>query len=273
MPNGFIYNFSDQVQIENIPTYTVQWIDDGAGTLTNSDTLTPTYTPTVSETGDVTLTMSITPENPNVCTGLDPVERSFVLTIEPLPVVYAGDDVTLCEDEPYTTLSADVDFTTDYEWSHDGEGSISPDTSSENVTYTPNDLDYIRGYVVLTLTATPEGNCTGKADVVDSFRITYSPPPTVEVLVGDTNADGVEEYPSSFCGSESYTFDAAQVVGQNVVSYNWETIGGDGTFSDDTDEQTPTYTPGMETKQMVVLPFALLLLTKEVVPLTNSILI
>ena len=236
--------FSDQVQIENITTYTVQWFEDGAGDLTNSDTLTPTYTPLSSETGDVTLTLRITPDNPNVCTGLDPVERSFVLTIEPLPVVYAGDDVTLCEDESYTTLSADVDFTTDYEWSHDAFGSISPDTSSENVTYTPNDQDYIRGYVVLTLTATPEGNCTGKPDVVDSFRITYSPPPTVEVLVGDTNADGIEEYPSSFCGSESYTFDAAQVVGQNVVSYNWETIGGDGTFSDDTDEQTPTYTPG-----------------------------
>ena len=56
--------FSDQVQIENIPTYSVQWFDDGAGNLTNSDTLTPTYTPTVSETGDVTLTMSITPETP-----------------------------------------------------------------------------------------------------------------------------------------------------------------------------------------------------------------
>ena len=236
--------FSDQVQIENISSYTVQWVEDGAGTLTNSDTLTPTYTPLSSETGDVTLTLRITPDNPNVCTGLDPVERSFVLTIEPLPVVYAGDDITLCEGESYTTLSADVDFTTDFEWSRDGFGSISPDTSSENVTYTPNDQDYIRGYVVLTLTATPEGNCTGKPDAVDSFRITYSPPPTVEVLVGDTNADGVEEYPSSFCGSESYTFDAAQVVGQNVVSYNWETIGGDGTFSDDTDEQTPTFTPG-----------------------------
>ena len=143
-----------------------------------------------------------------------------------------------------TTLSADVDFTTDYQWTKDGEGSISPDTSSENVTYTPSDLDYIRGYVILTLTATPEGNCTGKPDVVDSFRITYSPPPTVRVDVGDINGDGVEEYPSSFCGSESYTFEATQVVGQNVVSYNWGTIGGDGTFSDDTDEQTPTYTPG-----------------------------
>ena len=236
--------FSDQVQIEHIPSYSIQWFEDGAGDLTNSDTLTPTYTPLSSETGDVTLTLRITPDNPNVCTGLDPVERSFVLTIEPLPVVYAGDDVTLCEDDPYTTLSADVDFTTDYEWSHDGFGSFTPNNSSENVTYTPNDQDYIRGYVILTLTATAEGNCTGKPDVVDSFRITYSPPPAVEVLVGDTNGDGVEEYPSSFCGSESYTFDAAQVVGQNVVSYNWETIGGDGTFSDDTDEQTPTFTPG-----------------------------
>ena len=236
--------FNDQVQIENIPSYTIQWTHDGAGVLTNSDTLTPTYTPTVSETGDVTLTMSITPANPNVCTGLDPVVRSFVLTIEPLPVVYAGDDITLCQGEIHTTQSADVDFTTNFQWSHDGFGSFTPNNSSENVTYTPNDQDYVRGYVVLTLTATPEGNCTGKPDVVDSFRITYSPPPTVEVLVGDTNADGVEEYPSSFCGSESYTFDAAQVVGQNVVSYNWETIGGDGTFSDDTDEQTPTYTPG-----------------------------
>ena len=52
------------------------------------------------------------------------------------------------EGEPYTTLSADVDFTTDYQWTVDGEGSISPDTSSENVTYTPDDLDYIRGYVI-----------------------------------------------------------------------------------------------------------------------------
>ena len=71
---------------------------------------------------------------------------------------------------------------------------------------------------------------------------------------------------SSFCGSESYTFEATQVVGQNVVSYNWGTIGGDGTFSDDTDEQTSTYTPGNGTKQMVVLPFVLQLLAKEVVP-------
>ena len=47
-----------------------------------------------------------------------------------------------------------------------------------------------------------------------------------------------------FLCSETYTFDPNQVVGQNVVSYNWETVGGDGTFSDSTDEQTPTYTPG-----------------------------
>ena len=29
-----------------------------------------------------------------------------------------------------------------------------------------------------------------------------------------------------------------------MASYNWETVGGDGTFSDPVDNQTPTFTPG-----------------------------
>ena len=235
--------FSDQVTISNIPSYSIEWISDGLGTLTNFNSLTPTYTPLSTETGDVTLSMIITPETPTVCTGVDPIVNNLVLTLEPLPIVTAGDDVTLCQGEAYTTLSADVDFTTDFKWTHDGFGNFTPNSSSENVTYTPDNQDYTRGFVILTLTATPEGNCTGKPDVVDSFRIDYTPPPTVEVKF-DTNQDGVEEYSSSFCASETYTFDPNQVVGQNVVSYNWETVGGDGTFSDSTDEQTPTYTPG-----------------------------
>ena len=235
--------FSDQVTISNIPSYSIEWTHDGLGTLTNFNSLTPTYTPLSTETGNVTLSMTITPETPTVCTGVDPIVNNLVLTLEPLPIVTAGDDVTLCQGESYTTLSADVDFTTDFEWTHDGYGNFTPNSSSENVTYTPNDQDYTRGFVILTLTATPEGNCTGKPDVVDSFRIDYTQPPSVEVIF-DTNQDGVEEYSSSFCASETYTFDANQVVGQNVVSYNWETVGGDGTFSDSTDEQTPTYTPG-----------------------------
>ena len=79
-----------------------------------------------------------------------------MLTLEPLPIVTAGDDVTLCQGEAYTTLSADVDFTTNFEWTHDGYGNFTPNSSSENVTYTPNDQDYTRGFVILTLTATPK---------------------------------------------------------------------------------------------------------------------
>ena len=234
----------DQVTIDNIPSYSLEWEHNGTGDLTNFNSLTPTYTPSVDEVGNVVLTLKVTPDTPTICTGLDPIERNFDLTISPLPVVTAGDDVILCQGESYTTLSADVDFTTNFQWTIDGFGSLTPNSSSENVTYTPVDEDYVRGYVVLTLSATPEGDCSGKADVVDSFRITYSQPPNVQVIVGDVNGDGVEEYPSSFCGSGTYTFTSDQVVGENVASYNWETVGGDGTFSDPVDNQTPTFTPG-----------------------------
>ena len=114
----------------NIPSYSIEWISDGLGTLTNFNSLTPTYTPLSTETGDVTLSMIITPETPTVCTGVDPIVNNLVLTLEPLPIVTAGDDVTLCQGEAYTTLSADVDFTTDFKWTHDGFGNFTPNSSS-----------------------------------------------------------------------------------------------------------------------------------------------
>ena len=74
------------------------------------------------------------------------------------------------------------------------------------------------------------------------ITLTFIPSPTVSILEGDTNNDGVDEYPTEFCGSTDYQFTDDQIIVTNVASFQW-TTNGDGTISDSTSE-FPTYSPG-----------------------------
>ncbi|MBI5220070.1 MAG: gliding motility-associated C-terminal domain-containing protein [Bacteroidia bacterium] len=87
---------------------TLNWLTSGTGTFTNNNTLTPSYTPSTSDTtaGYVALTLVAY----SLC-GND--SDSMVLNFTSLPTANAGNDVTICAGSD-TTLSATGG--TGYQW-------------------------------------------------------------------------------------------------------------------------------------------------------------
>ena len=71
----------------------VSWSHNGTGSLTNGNSLTPTYTPGISETGVVTLTLTANSTMPCPAVFLD----FMLLTVNASPIAYAGNDASICE--------------------------------------------------------------------------------------------------------------------------------------------------------------------------------
>ena len=247
----------NELVIDNIPSYSLLWQAEGPGQLTNfaGNSKTPTYTPQDGQVGNVTITLTITPDNPTTCTGTDPIVETISLFIEPLPIVDAGPtEVFLCEGESYETILANVvpaDITK-YWNIETGSGSFTdgqdpPSAVSDtnlNLFYTPSQQDYERGFAVLSLNATPEGNCVGEPDVSDMITLRFNQPPTIDIKGED---DG---FSTIICDTQTYTYSFAnnQVIVDNGFSYKWNTLG-DGEFLSSDEILLPEYRAGDLDKQ------------------------
>ena len=196
------------------------WISTGTGTLVNTGTLNPTYTPSAGETGNVTLTLTSKAISP--CTP--DVTDQMVITIIPQPVVYAGPAASICGKTPFTVGGATAINYTSVRWTGNGSGSITNPTSL-TPTYTPSDADLASGSVILTLSAKGNSPC---ADVTDSFILTINQNPTV-----NAGADG------TLC-TGPFTITGATAANQGVLTW---TTHGDGHFTN-ANLLSPIYEPG-----------------------------
>ena len=233
----FIF-LANVASVSNETSFT--WSSDGGGVFANTNTLTPTFTPSAAEidAGQAIISLSAQPIAP--CA--DPVVDTMTLTIQQLPVVEAGNNAVLCEsDTDYQTLTASVSRQSAINWTSSGNGTFDNDTVI-NTIYTPSADDRSLGFVTLTLTATPIAPCDAGTTVSDTITLTFSESSSVSILRGDINSDGVDEFETEFCASSDYTFTDNQITDIQVSTYTW-TTSGDGTFSAP-DEKAPTYTPG-----------------------------
>ena len=233
----FIF-LANVASVSNETSFT--WSSDGGGVFANTNTLTPTFTPSAAEidAGQAIISLSAQPIAP--CA--DPVVDTMTLTIQQLPVVEAGNNAVLCEsDTDYQTLTASVSRQSAINWTSSGNGTFDNDTVI-NTIYTPSADDRSLGFVILTLTATPIAPCDAGTTVSDTITLTFSESSSVSILRGDINSDGVDEFETEFCASSDYTFTDNQIADIQVSTYTW-TTSGDGTFSAP-DEKAPTYTPG-----------------------------
>ena len=203
------------------------WSAPTGGTFANGTTLTPTFTPSVAEilAGEAVLVLTAQPESPCAV----PVTDIMVLTIQNQPDVEAGDDTTICEGETYQTNTATLSFSSGATWTTNGSGTFT-NAGALDTTYSPSQADINAGSVVLTLTADAVAPCVNP--IADVLTLTITPKATVSITP-DT---------ATICATDTYSFDASQIVDEHVVSYLWES-SGDGVFSDD-EEEAPTYTPG-----------------------------
>jgi gliding motility-associated-like protein len=205
------------------------WTDNGMGTLTGSNTLTPIYTPAAGETGQVTLTLTVTPLAP--CSA---VTDQMILTISKSATANAGPDTTICAGNPFTLTGASATNYQSVTWTTSGTGTFN-NPHAVNPVYTPSQADIINGTVVLTMNIDPIVPCIA-ASAHMTLTLTGTP-------VADAGPDG------STCAGVPYIIKGATAL--NYSSILWTTTGT-GTLTGPT-TLTPTYTPSPGESGTIIL--------------------
>jgi len=205
------------------------WTSSGTGTLANSTTLTPTYTPSTGETGIVLLVLN------GISSGSCPdAADTMMITIFEEINVFAGPDATICETGDYIITGSSALNYTSLEWSTSGTGTFDNPTVLQPV-YTPSPNDINDGFVFLTLTAYGSPNCPA---VSDEMKLAIEKKP-----IADAGPD------AEICHSESFT--VTQAFAQNDLSITWTTTGigilsGESTLN-------PVYQPAVGESGTVIL--------------------
>jgi gliding motility-associated-like protein len=198
---------------------TLLWTHNGMGTLTGANTITPTYNPAAGETGQVILTLTVTPVAP--CQA---VSDQMVLSISTTATANAGPDAASCGPAPFTLSGASATNYSALTWTTSGTGNFN-DPHVINPVYTPSLVDILTGHVVLTLTIDPIIPCA-----VETAHMTLT-------LTGTPVANAGPN--GSTCAGVTFTVTGATAV--NYSSILW-TTNGTGVLSGQT-TLSPTYTP------------------------------
>ncbi len=220
---GICSNSSVTVSGASATNGTILWTHDGDGSLINETTLTPTYTPSVLDAGNIiTLTMTVTSTTP--CVIVISASALFVVTVNPIPTAFAGGNTTICSNETATVSGASSTDGTIL-WTENGVGSITSGATTLTPTYTAAIGD-AGNTVTLTMTVTSTIACTPAIEAVATYTVNVNPLPTS--VSGGT---------ASICTYETVTVSGATSTNGTIL---W-THNGAGTLSNTT-TLTPTYT-------------------------------
>ncbi len=189
------------------------WTTSGSGTFNNASAPITTYVPSAADIKAGTVTLTLTASGNGSCSS--PSVSAMLVTITPAPTVNAGNNLTVCANNPVATLNGSVTVATGVTWTG-GAGTFNPNANSLNATYTPSATEISAGSVTLTLTTTGNGQCNSKsAQVV----ITIVPSPVVSA--GATN--------ETICADSSYIALKGTVTGG--AAGLWSTSGSGNFFS------------------------------------------
>ncbi|MEI7725305.1 MAG: T9SS type A sorting domain-containing protein, partial [Bacteroidota bacterium] len=197
------------------------WTLTGSGTLTDQTTLTPKFTPVFDQTGDVTLTLTVTGNSP--CTA---VTDAMIIHMLPAAIAYAGLDATICQGSNYPVVGAYVHNSSGIQWTTSGTGTFSNE-SVINPVYTPSLADISAGSVFLTLHAAGDEPCTTASDEMILYII---PAPTANAGLDGSTCEGI-----------AYTIGSASATHHTSVSWTFTPPTAGGLTGGST--LTPTFTP------------------------------
>ena len=201
---------------------TILWSHNGAGSLINETTLTPTYTPDPGDAGHtVTLTMTVSNSPCSDATAI------YTVIVDELPFASAGGSQTICENET-ATVSGTASSNGTIAWTEDGAGSITSGENTLTPTYTPSAGDADKT-VTLTMTVTSNNSCA-PATATATFTVNVRAIPTA-------TAGGSQ----TICVNGTVTVNDASSSNGTIL---W-THNGSGLLSGET-SLTPTYTPSNE---------------------------
>ncbi|MCK4677174.1 MAG: DUF11 domain-containing protein [Bacteroidales bacterium] len=199
------------------------WTTEGDGLFNDTTILHPEYIPGPEDivSGEVNLILTAFANSPCNVAAVD----TMTLLIQPGPMVEAGEDETICENELFETQGF-VNNAYGTLWTTAGDGYFD-DPTIMPATYYPGANDISNGFVLLTLTANPVFPCT--EPVSDDMILTI----TLSATADAGNDAGI-------CEGDVYS-----VTGASALNYSgllWSS-NGDGSFNE-TGILDPVYTPG-----------------------------
>jgi hypothetical protein len=196
------------------------WTTSGDGSFSNPGGLSTQYIPGISDyiSGQVQLCLTATGNTP--CAD---VSDCLTLFIYQLPIVYSGDDATICAGNTYQ-LDGFAQHFSSLLWETSGDGQFSC-TETLNAIYTPGPNDISQTSVQICLTASGRVDC---ADETHCFTLSIQPQPIVNAGTDATIEIG-----------ETYHLQSAFV--QHAQSAIWMT-SGTGFFNNFT-STNPVYNP------------------------------
>ena len=205
----------------------ILWTENGAGTLTDQTTLTPTYIAAAGDAGNaVQLTMTVT--STNSCNVLpETATATYTINVDPLPLASAGGSQTVCVNTPATVSGATATYGTPNWVVTTGNGQITAGRTSLTPTYTPASSD-AGNAVVLTMTVTSTNTCNVRPETATA-----------------TYTINVDRLPEAISGNSTYICEQGTYMltpGEAAAMYGSVSWTDDGVGSVSGNSVTPTYT-------------------------------
>jgi gliding motility-associated-like protein len=189
------------------------WATTGQGMIINSTSLHPSYLPSVSDTGDVTLTLMAFSAAP--C--LDD-SSGMIIHYGKRPVIYAGPDQQACSGMPVTIAGTFTLHCSAFSWTSSGQGQLINATSL-SPTYIPAYGEY--GAVTLTLHGSGTESCQWEG-VSDQVNILISPPILIKANKSDTipynTCDTLTVLISGGSGNYGFTWEPGSLLLNDTVA-------------------------------------------------------
>ncbi|MBK9335078.1 MAG: T9SS type A sorting domain-containing protein [Lewinellaceae bacterium] len=194
----------------------------GVGQFVTANAPVTTYIPAASEYG-TTVTLTFTSNDPaGPCPS---VSDALQLTINTLPLVFAGNDIKVCPGATLdlsllgSTIEANGSGVTTGTWTSSGSGQFLPSAAFPGAaTYVPSAADYAAGFVLLTLTSEdPSGPCGAVSDFLRlGFKQSAAPVCNDNVQVSlDSSGTALIEPDMLLEGTFEYEFYTVSVLQNN----------------------------------------------------------
>lgn len=218
-------NLTAGVDVSHVDTNSYQWTSSGTGTFLPENALATVYQHSPQDlAAGIPIQITLTAQPLEPCAT--PISDSFMLTLVENPTATVGPTTISICDTGHTFNQAVATNYQSIQWTNVNGTGVIQNSTSENATYIPSQVDISAGTVTLQFTANPINPCgtIAEEDVVITIQ------PSSEVYAGDD---------ALIC--EGDTFVVATATEANTTSLQWTSPTG-GTFSNGTG-LAPTFTP------------------------------
>ena len=153
-----ICNNESSIQLSAVADYydQIDWTSGGSGYFENQNNLDATYFLSGADMLETEITLYVYATAIDTCSN---ATDSIKIFIQPAPVVVAGNDLTICQNQVAELNDASAAGYSSLNWSTGGDGTFA-DENQETTSYTPGELDILNRQVILTLTAAPNAPCS-----------------------------------------------------------------------------------------------------------------